>query len=285
MTRRFGHSALILTVFALCSMTDSGAGEKLSVTVLVKDGLTAPNQAVTIEAKLAGRSLFGKPGVGGEPVELLVAGEVVATAMTGGDGRAMLTYVPKKQGVMPVVVRVGASPRVAAAQGGANLAVWERRAPIIAVEQAALIEPSSVAAPLPGVGLQSDAGPKPYGEAATELIKLTQFYYRVMYVVPPGSGDGFQAIEEARTWLKAHDFPAGYVVALPAGRQALGEKLDQLHADGWRSLKIGIARSATFAEAFIQRRLDAVIVPEPKKGEAPRKAKIAKDWKEVRKKL
>jgi hypothetical protein len=58
-----------------------------------------------------------------------------------------------------------------------------------------------------------------------------------------------------------------------------------LHAAGWTTVKIGIGRTKTFAEAFLQRRLEAVIVPEPKKGAAPRKAKVAKDWKEVRKKL
>ena len=32
-------------------------------------------------------------------------------------------------------------------------------------------------------------------------------------------------------------------------------------------------------------RLGAVMVPEPAKGEAPRKAKVAKEWKDVRKRL
>ena len=32
-------------------------------------------------------------------------------------------------------------------------------------------------------------------------------------------------------------------------------------------------------------RLDAVMVPEPAKGEAPRKAKVAKEWKDVRKRM
>jgi hypothetical protein len=65
----------------------------------------------------------------------------------------------------------------------------------------------------------------------------------------------------------------------------MGDKLDELHAAGWKTLKTGIGRSKAFAEAFLQRRLEAVIVPEPAKGEVPRKAKVAKEWKEVRKKL
>jgi hypothetical protein len=267
-----------------------GAGESLSAdkvtgTLLVKDSLGVPHQPVAIEAKLIGKGLFAKSGMGGEPVELIIDGQVVGTGMTGGDGKAVIAYVPKRQGIVPITVRVGNSPRVAPAQGEANLAVWERRSPLVAVEQAALIDQPSMQAPLPGVGLAVEIGTKPQPDAADELAKLAQFYYRIIYVVPPAGADGFETGEEARTWLKQHHFPPGYVLALPSGERALGEKIDELHAAGWKSLKIGIGRTKAFAEAFLQRRLDAVIVPEPPKGDAPRKAKVAKDWKEVRKKL
>jgi hypothetical protein len=124
---------------------------------------------------------------------------------------------------------------------------------------------------------------KPMVGAVDELAKLTQFYYRVIYVV--AGRDGFQSSAEAREWLKKHKFPAGYVLTLPTDTNALGAKIDELHADGWRTVKVGIGRSKAFVESFIQRRLDAIMVPEPPKGEVPRKAKVAKDWKEVRKKL
>jgi hypothetical protein len=139
----------------------------------------------------------------------------------------------------------------------------------------------------------SDARSKPEPEgtpmpdAADELGKLTQFYYRVMYVVPSASfgGDHFQASESSRAWLKLHKFPTGYVLVVPEGEQAFGTAIDTLHAGGWKTVKTGIGRTKAFAEAFLQRRLDAVMVPEPAKGEAPRKAKVAKEWKEIRKKL
>jgi hypothetical protein len=123
-------------------------------------------------------------------------------------------------------------------------------------------------------------------DAAEELGKLTQFYYRVVYIVAsPAGGDGFHTSAQARQWLKVHKFPTGYVLVLPPGENALGMKIDELHAAGWKTIKIGIGRTRAFAEAFLQRRLEAVIVPEPAKGEAPRKAKVAKEWKDVRKKL
>jgi hypothetical protein len=122
-------------------------------------------------------------------------------------------------------------------------------------------------------------------DAAEELGKLTQFYYNVLYVVTAdktvGSNDLVNA--QVRQWLKDQKFPVGHILVLPPGAEALGKKLDELHDDGWKTLKIGVGRTKAFAEAFLQRRLDAVMVPEPAKGEAPRKAKVAKRWKDVRK--
>nr|MDH4357438.1 hypothetical protein [Nitrospira sp.] len=85
--------------------------------------------------------------------------------------------------------------------------------------------------------------------------------------------------------LKLHKFPAGYVLPLSADMKGLGEKIDEFQEAGWKTVKIGIGRSKAFAEAFLQRRLDAIMVPEPSKGDVPRKAQVAKDWKDVRKKL
>ncbi len=282
------HAAFVVFLPSLLLASPAGAraAEKSAALVLVKDCLAAPNQPATVEARLLGRGLFAPLGLGGEPVELVINDEVVATGMTGGDGTARLRYTPKAQGVHPIRVRVGQSPRVAPAEGAAHLAVWERRSPIVAVEVASLMEEPSVPAPLPGVGLAIGNERTPMPDAAEELAKLTQFYYRVLYVVPStAGGNAFHLSEGTRQWLSAHKFPAGYVLVLPPGEQALGTKLDELHAAGWTTIKTGIGRTTGFAEAFLQRRLEAVVVPEPKKGDAPRKAKVAKDWKEVRKKL
>lgn len=280
--QRLCASIWLLTMLAA---GDGWTADKLTGIVLVKDGLAVPNQPAIVEAELLGKGLLTNSKLGGEPLELLVGGEVAATAMTGGDGRARLSYVPRTQGVVPVTVRVANSPRVAPAEGQAHVAVWERRSPIVAVELSALLEEAAIQSPLPGIGLQAAAAPKPQPGAAEELGKLTQFYYRVIYVASTRTGgDPFETSEETRAWLKTHHFPTGYVLALRTGED-VGARLDELHAEGWKTVKTGIGRTKAFAEAFLSRRLDAVMVPEPKKGDAPRKAKVAKDWRDVRKKL
>lgn len=277
------RACFIIILLALASPSPLFAVEKSSATIVVKDALTVPGQPATIEAKLISKQLMLIAALGGEPLELVVDGIVVARAMTGGDGRAILTYTPKAKGLAPVQVRVGKSPRVDQAEGQANLVVWEKRQPILVIELSALLDQSTPSR-VPPVRVTLESERKPMADAVEELGKLTQFYYRVIYVVE--GRDGFQRSAETRDWLKHHKFPTGYLMTLPViDANTIGAKIDELHADGWRTVKVGVGRSKTFADAFLQRRLDAIMVPEPSKGEVPRKAKVAKDWKEVRKKL
>lgn len=273
-----------MVLSALLSIGDVYGADKVVAVISVQDGLTVPNQSVSIAAKLMTTGVLNQ-GLGGEPLELLINGQLVGTAMTGGDGKAKFSYTPKAQGTVRTHVRVGNSPRVAPAEGQGNLFIWERRNPILAVEMAALVEAPPSQVPLPGFDLLVGSSAVPMPDAANELGKLTQFYYHVIYVVPSGgAGNGFHASVHARDWLETHKFPTGYVLILPPGEPAVGETIDALHADGWKTVKTGIGRSKAFAEAFVQRRLEAVMVPEPS-GDRPRKAKIAKSWKEIRKRL
>ncbi len=287
MTVLFRRAGFFTILLFLTATTILSAEEKILGTLTVHDSLTAPNQPATIEAMLTGKSLRTEIPLGGESIELLVAANVVATAMTGSDGRAFLSYTPKAKGSVLFTVRVGATSKTAAAEADANLAVWERRTPIIAVEMTSLMEVPATQGPtvtLPG----KDAEVKhPMPDAASELGKLTQFYYNVLYVVTEDKAVGANDLvnAQARQWLKDQKFPVGHILVLPSDPAAFGTKLDEMHDAGWKTLKIGVGRTKAFAEAFLQRRLDAVMVPEPAKGEAPRKAKVAKEWKDVRKKM
>jgi hypothetical protein len=283
----FRRAGLFTILFFSTVTTILSAADKISGTLTVHDSLTAPNQPATIEATLTGKSLRTEIPLGGEPIELLIAGKVVATAMTGGDGRAILSYIMKAKGSVPFTVRVGATSKAAVVEAGANLAVWERRTPIIAVEMASLMEAPTVQGPTVTLPGKDAEGRQPMPDAANELGKLTQFYYNVLYVVPEDQAIGTNDLvnAQARQWLSDHKFPVGHILVLSPDPSAFGTKLDELHDAGWKTLKIGVGRTKAFAEVFLQRRLDAVMVPEPANGEAPRKAKVAKDWKDVRKKM
>lgn len=272
-------------------LAPTGAGlalgqETVEGQLILKDALATPNQPISIEVLLVRKTLLGQSGLGGEPVELVIDKKPVATAMTGGDGRAFIEYRPSTRGTHRMTVRVGRTSRVVAAEDAATLAVWEKRQPLLVVEVSALMEDpqSGQFSDLP-FSLSRAAIPKAMPDAPRELHKLGQFYYNVIYLLWSSNEEPPFELAELRRWLQEQQFPPGYLVKVRPGRAALGSYLEQLKFEGWSTLKVGIGRSRAFAEALVEQRLDVVIVPEPTRGDLPRKAKIAKAWKEIRKKL
>jgi hypothetical protein len=264
----------------------SPAEEKVEGQLLLKDALATPNEPVSIEVLLVRKTLLGQAGLGGEPIELLIDKKTVAAGMTGGDGRAFIEYRPQTRGTYRITARVGRTSRVTAPEDTATLAVWERRQPLLLVEAGALMEepPSE---PLPGLPLtlRRPAVPKAMPEAPDELKRLGRFYYNVIYLLWSADEEVVFDLAELRRWLQQQKFPLGYVVKMQPGRAALGNYLEQLKQQGWSTAKIGIGRTRAFAETLVEHRLDVIIVPEPSRGDFPRKVRIAKDWKEVRRKL
>jgi hypothetical protein len=283
-------ASVVLASLSCLMISVSYAADKIDGILFVRDVLTLPGQPARIEAALNKRGLLGmQQGLGGEQLELIVEGKSVAKAMTGGDGRAFLDYTPKTRGNHEITVRLAANPRVASPDAKALLGAWERRRPILLVEIAALMQPEKPSPlpiptlPVPSAG-QEDPLPAP--DAADELNRLAQFFYNVIYVLwAPKDGEPIGGKRDMREWLAQHKFPSGLSMAVNPGEQALGAKIDQLRADGWTNVKAGIGRHKAFAEVLVAHRMEVVIVPEPDKGELPKKAKTVKEWKDVRKKL
>jgi hypothetical protein len=274
----------------LLAGSNTYAAEKIDGLLSVRDVLALPGQPARIEAVLTRSGLAGKQGLGGEQVEVVVEGKPAGKAMTGGDGRAFLDYTPKVRGNHAIVVNLAPNPRVASPDARALLGAWERRRPILLVEVAALMQPQKMS-PLPvpsmpiPLGQREDSSPAP--DAADELKRLAQFFYNVIYVSwsPKEAAGPFSDKTDVRDWLAQHKFPSGLSMALRPGEQALAAKIDQLRADGWTNVKAGIGKSRAFAEVLVAHRMEVVLVPEPDKGEVPKKTKTVKEWKDIRKKL
>ena len=271
----------IMLLVLLQSGGVSEAASKISAVLTARDALTAPNHPARIVARLVQKGMLTETGLGGESLQLEVAGKVVGTAMTGGDGRAYFEYSPKMRGNYPFTVTLNPSPRVETAKASGLLGVWEHRRPILFIEALALMEEGGDPS-----GLSLPIGKRPLGEwkaqpdAAEELSRLAQFYFNVVYLLDHRAENA-----AFRTWLNEHKFPTGVIIQTNQGTDGLGTLLDDLKKDGWTATKNGIGRSRVFAETLLERRMEVVIVPEPSKGDTPRKAKTAKNWKEVRKQL
>ncbi len=283
---------LILCSVSLFAASSLHATDKVEGLLSVRDVLILPGQPARIEAVLSKRGLLRmQQGLDGEQLELIVEGKSVAKAMTGGDGRAFLDYTPKTRGNHEITVQLAPNSRVASPDAKALLGAWERRRPILLVEVAALMQlekPSPLPVPSMPIPLGQRKDAAPALDAADELKRLTQFFYNVVYVswTPRDTRDPFSdGQKDVREWLAQHKFPSGLSMAVSPGEQALAAKIDQLRADGWTNVKAGIGKSRAFAEVLVAHRMDVVIVPEPDKGELPKKAKAVKEWKDVRKKL
>lgn len=212
-------------------------------------------------------------------MHLSIDGKPVATAKTNESGHASFEYLAKMRGTYAIAVAVDAAASVAADAGDATLCVWERRRPIILVELAALIQPVASAS----TGTAAESSLQPLSDAADELSRLTQYYYNVVYVTGgEPSPPAIAAIGNVRRWLKSHKFPPGFVTPPSEG---LNATLDTFQQGGWATLKTGIVRTRSSAEMLLQHRFEVVVIPELPKGEMPRKAKAAHEWKDVRKKL
>lgn len=246
------------------------AADVSSATLSAHDVLVSPNLPAVVEAGLTVERRGKQLPAPGTSLELVQDMRVLATAVTDERGMAALRFVPTRRGSQQLIVRTLSGSAVTAT-AAVTVAVWERRTPILTVEAAALRDPVSG---------------EPSPDAAEELRRMTQFYYNVVYVVAEAgdSGRRLAAGSRMRRWLADHGFPVGYVL-VSASPEAFGPKLDELRSAGWTTIKVGVGRTKEFAEVFVQRRLEAVVVPEPAKGEAPRKAKVAKNWKDVRRQL
>jgi hypothetical protein len=260
------------------------AAEKVTAKLFVPDALTRPDRSMKLEARLVRAGLFAHAGLGGEQIDFLVGGKKVGTALTGGDGRGFLEYTPRMRGNLSLTVRLVESPRVSSVEGHGTLFSWERRRPILLVEVASLMEDTKIPiVPLPPLSadkiLALPSTPAP--DAANELKRLTDFYFNLMYVTRhSGTGES----EELRQWLHKHGFPPGPIVAIQTGEGALTTMIESLRTDGWDNVKAGIGRTREFADVFVAQRLDVVIVRELDRVQLPKKAQVAKNWKEVRKK-
>jgi hypothetical protein len=270
------------------SMTEAIAGEKITAILMVRDALTTPGRPARIEARLIRSGFLGQTGLGGEQLEFIVAGKDAGTAMTGGDGRAFFEYTPKTRGNQVITVRLAANKRVESAEATATLASWERRRPILLVEAVALTEvPKTPSVPIPSLPLDfgSMSSSQPASDAAGELKRLADFFYNVIYLFSSGLSEGGEA-KNIRDWLRQHKFPVGFSVAINPGETALSAKIDEMKDQGWDQLKAGIGRTREFAQALVAHRMAVVIIPASVRDEeVPKKAVLAKDWKDARKKL
>ena len=277
------HSILIGLLLCGVVTVPNEAATQATGMLAVKDVLALPNQVARIEAQLFGRTPTGEETWAGVSLRLAIDGKHAETVKTNERGQAIFEYMPKMRGTYPITVSIDGIAPVSAETIQASLCVWERRRPILLVELEAIMQPNLSAAAdgsLLSAGMPDKPHAQPVPDAAEELGRLTQYYYNVIYVQ---SSPETASVGGVHRWLETHKFPPGFVITSPPGD--VSAAIETVKQSGWTTMKTGIGRTRSFADTLLHHRMEVVVVPELPKGELPRKAKGAREWREVRKKL
>lgn len=228
--------------------------------------------------------LLREIGVGGETITFEVSGRSIGQTLTGGDGWAYLEYSHPMRGNHTIVAKVEPSPRVSRVEATGVLALWERRRPILLIDVNTLFmldEELKTRLPgLPSLEIFSVL-PAPAADASSELQKLGKFYYNLVYLARGDARD----VDSIRRWLTKYEFPVGLTKTLESAPGALESLILELKEGGWENIEAGIGLDKEFAEVLVQQRIRAVILDRDSDETFPRRAKMFKQWKDVRKHL
>ena len=247
--------------------------------LVLYDALTAPRQSVTLTAELLEQHFLRTSGLGGEVLLFEHQGRPVGQAMTGGDGRAVKTFVPTTLGMSVVSAHLARSRRVPPTDATARLFVWERNRPIILISLPALSSRSTSRGPILPFAKSDGPFPDPEPEAVRMLSTIAR-RHALIYLC---ASDPLQ-LGSLREWAERHRLPPGPMVLI-RGAQDFADELDRLGGEGWTGMRTGLASTPGEAKAFLDRGRRAVMPPAASRQQWPAGALQPKDWKDAGRRL
>lgn len=259
----------------------ASSDEKKRGFLVAYDVMAVPGRSSNLVADLLGEGFFTHAPLGGEVLFFEHEGRLLGRTLTGGDGRAVVPFVPRVMGRMTLTVRVGDSRRVTAQETTAGVFVWDRKRPIAIISMSALVS----APRQPDLGLPFPrAGPKllnPEGGAVQALAALAKRAH-LIYVT---ASDRLE-LPEVRQWADRNHLPAGPIVPLKPSPMSLAQELERWRREGWTNIRGGLAGTADEAKALVGKKLKAVVPPNASSQEKwPDEAVALKDWAEIDRQL
>jgi hypothetical protein len=242
--------------------------------LILHDALAAPRQSVTLTAELLEQHFFRTSGVGGEVLLFEHQGRPIGQAMTGGDGRAVKTFIPTNLGTAVVSARLMRSRTAATTEATARLFVWERTRSVILISLDALT-PRGLVLPFGKSDGLSDPEP--------EAVRMLSAIARRRALIYLCACDLLQ-LSGVRAWADRHRVPPGPMVLI-RGAQGVTNELDRLEAEGWTGIRAGLAGTPVEAKALLGSGRRAVTPPADSRQKWPEGALQPKDWQDVGRRL
>ncbi len=210
--------------------------------VVVYDGVTAANKVVKLKALTKGK-FFPE---GGRLVEFYLEGKHIDTNLSGGDGYALLEYLPVSFGIKKLKVKAGTDTDEGV------LLITEKNDRVFLIEMEGILYES----PFP---LQPIKGSK---EALQKLSKKFKIVYLTTTI----------GVKESRKWLKENGFPTSAVLKWRGN-----SLLDELQEQGVKPYAvIGSPAVVSECKENIKKRFTF---------EDTEEGVMVKDWKELLKRL
>jgi hypothetical protein len=255
----------------------ASSNEKQSGVLVAYDVMAASGHSINLIADLLEERFFTPAPLGGEVLFFEHENRLLGRTLTGGDGRAMVPFVPRAMGRVTLTVRLGESRRVTAQETTAGIFVWDRKRPIVIVSMRALVSAPrrpDLGLPLPRAGstLQNlDGGAV---QALMALVKRAHLIYVT-------ASDRLE-LSEVRQWADRNRLPAGPVFPLKPGPMSLPHELERWRREGWTNIKGGLVGTADEAKALVGKKLKAVVPPNASPQEKwPDEAVALKAWSDM----
>jgi len=270
---------ILFTTFLSLSSID--AGGKIPAIIIPYDSVTMPGVEVWPQALVVSRRFYAlERPVGGERIEFLEGERSLGIALTGGDGIGVIRYIPYREGIHRIKVRLLSNSAYEAGEGEMIIGVWDRERPLLLVSVDALWERPKVSSfPFIGSRLKKVEDRHPLPQSATILSEMSK-RFSIVYLY---RGE-ISRIPDIRSWLFREGFPGYPLLVLGDDKRAF----DRLLSDRKEDIKGVVITQEEDADIFRKERLRTLLLLDKKGGERDkdRKGTIpVRDWGEVRKVL
>ncbi|MBI5745528.1 MAG: hypothetical protein HZA13_00830 [Nitrospirae bacterium] len=239
------------------------AEDNKNALLIAPDRIGSPGERIFIKVKLMAKSAFFPKPISGERIEFIVDGNPIGVSLTGGDGVAVREFIPKREGIYKINLRLAGRSGYSADEAYMIVACWKRTISIVLID----------------INTLSSEGfkkPDPAPDAKEVLEKISKGYKIILY-----ASDKDQGLSEMRRWLKDHAFPETPIFSWQQGK--IYEEVNNLISRGWR-LKFGIGSSMKDIRAFSEANITPIIFLRDKdeiEKDLPGSTKKAGNWKEI----
>lgn len=285
-----GYQAILILLLILIIQTvqihpnvvlTTSADSKSPAIIVPYDVIALPGIEVWPQAKVFTKKFFAaERPAGGERIEFFEGDRYLGLALTGGDGIGVIRYIPHRQGVHKIRVRLQTASSYEAKEAEGVIAVWDRTKPVVLVSIEAVREKPKHRI-FPFFSDKSDGAESKPVERSVDVMSSIHRRYNVIYLYR-GS---LSLVPDTKSWLGKNKFPSGPVIIWDGSKNSVNRFLSERLKD----IKGVVVTADDEAKVFQEEGVRTILMAEKKKVSEFKKilkdATIVTDWNEIKKVL